>query len=212
MREAGGARYAWFMVPPRPAPLLLLACLLCLLPRVSAAAVAVRLDLPTMAREADVIVRGRVLDQVSRWDSQRRRILTDVAIQVDEAYKGTVRKGETIIVTRFGGTVGGIGMRVIGEATFALGEEAILFLRRHTLRKAHRLTVLGMAQGKLPVIRTESGPKVLFSEGMAGIAFLEGPGSSQETARRASQLVPLARFAKELGRLVALPASRRTLP
>ena len=52
---------------------------------------------------------------------------------------------------REGGSVDGVGMRVYGAASFAVGEEVVLFIER---RGAASYTV-GMTQGKLSVIRRQ---------------------------------------------------------
>ncbi len=142
------------------------------LPAPAPASVALRADLPALTATADLVVRVRAAGEVSRWDSSRRRIYTDVTVVVQEVYKGDTRVGATLLVTRLGGSVGGIGMRVAGEVSLAAGEESILFLRRHEARRGGRLTVVGMAQGKLTVLRDRRGARVLPTAGGAGLRLV----------------------------------------
>jgi hypothetical protein len=174
----------------------------------ASAAVVLHLDLPALTARADLVVRGRAVAQRSRWDAAHRRIYTDVTLVVDEAYKGGPRPGSTLRITRLGGSVDGIGMRVAGEATFALGEEAIVFLRRHVRHGVTRLSVLGMAQGKLTVLRGRAGARVLRSLGGAGLRVV-APSPRGRVRRVAPRPISrsLADFERELRTLVAHPAA-----
>ncbi|NNC17703.1 hypothetical protein HJC22_18465, partial [Corallococcus exiguus] len=66
-----------------------------------------RADLPQMAQTSDTVVQGVVRRVQSRWSGDKRRIVTDVEIQVTEALKG--QPGGTVVVTQPGGRVGDIG-------------------------------------------------------------------------------------------------------
>jgi hypothetical protein len=173
--------------------------------------VALRVDLPALAAAADVVVRGRVVGEVSRWDSSRRRIYTDVTVAVDEVYKGDARVGRTVVVTRLGGSVGGVGMRVAGEVSLVAGEESFLFLRRHEARRGGRLTVVGMAQGKLTVLRDRRGARVLPATGAAGLRLVT-PAADGRLRRSAAVPVvrPLGDVEREIRTLCGTrPAPRR---
>jgi hypothetical protein len=173
------------------------------------ASVALRVELPELTVTADLVVRARVAGEVSRWDSARRRIYTDVTVAVEEVYKGDARVGEALVVTRLGGSVGGIGMRVAGEVSLAAGEESILFLRRHQPRHGGRLTVLGMAQGKLTVLRDRRGARVLPAAGGAGLRLVT-PAAGGRLRRVATP--PAVRPLREVEREIrALVAARRAV-
>jgi hypothetical protein len=166
-----------------------------------------RVDLMELTATADLVVRGRAVGEVSRWDASRRRIHTDVTFTVDEVYKGNARVAQTLVVTRLGGSVGGVGMRVAGEVSLTAGEESILFLRRHEARRGARLTVIGMAQGKLTVLRDRRGARVLSSAGGAGLRLVT-PTDGGHLRRVAA--VPAVRPLSEVERDIrALVAARR---
>ncbi len=114
-------------------------------------------DLPTLSREADAIVQGRVLSTRARLTMDGRRIVTDTTVAVVDSLKGSL-KGE-VVVMQPGGEVGDLGQRVEGAATFAVGEEVVLFLER---KSDTRFGVLGMSQGKFRLERSPDG-KVTFA-------------------------------------------------
>jgi hypothetical protein len=168
---------------------LALLLLIAFMPLPAHASIMLRLELPELATQADGIVRGRVLKLVSRWDASHSRIFTDATIAVDRAYKGNHAPGEIITVTRIGGSVDGVGMRVIGEATFAEGEETLVFLRRYGMAATPAgYAVLGMAQGKLSIMRNAQGTHVLASPGAAGLSLVapKSGGRLEKIAPQAS--------------------------
>jgi hypothetical protein len=171
--------------------------------------IALRLELPELTASADVVVRGRVTGEVSRWDSSRRRIYTEVTVAVAEVYKGDARVGQEVVVTRLGGSVGGVGMRVAGEVSLAAGEESILFLRRHEAQRGARLTVVGMAQGKLTVLRDRRGVRVLPATGGSGLRLVAPTGGRLRRVPTPPAVRPLAAVEREIRSLVA---ARRPAP
>lgn len=159
------------------------------LPEAAHASVLVRIELPTLVARSDTIVRGRVLGQRSRWDTSRRQIFTEVAIAVDERYKNGAAP-EKIVVRHLGGTIDGVGMRTLGEVSFAPGEEVVLFLARSpggTYRS------VALTQGKLRVLRAAGQPPHVVGD-LAG-AVLTGPPAPQRGVR---SLVGLAREIRAL--------------
>ena len=136
-----------------------------------------RADLPELARTADAIVHGTVRRVESRWSGDGRRIVTDVEIQVSESLKG--QAGGSVVVTQPGGRVGDIGQTVSGLASFAPGEEVVLFLER---RGAQAFRVAGMAQGKYKVQRSEDGTRALAVPEPSGETLLLDPDTRQPTA------------------------------
>ena len=151
---------------------LLPAVLLLCLP--AGATTMLKVELPELARSADLIVHGKVLRLQSRWSGDGRRILTDVEIQVTEALKG--QAGPTVLVTQPGGRVGDIGQKVSGLASFAAGEEVVVFLSR---QGPQGYRVSGLAQGKYQVQRTEAEAQALAVPESTGDALLLDAASRQ---------------------------------
>lgn len=133
---------------------LLLTALLGALP--AAATTQLKVDLTGLAQGADAVVHGVVRRVESRWSGDGMRIVTDVEIQVTESLKG--QPGGTVLVTQPGGRVGDVGQVVHGLASFAEGEEVVVFLQK---RGARAFRVSAMAQGKYQVQRSADGKTAL---------------------------------------------------
>jgi hypothetical protein len=156
-------------------PTLLAALLLLGLP--AAATTMLRMDLPVMAQGSDTVVHGTVRRVESRWSGDRRRILTDVEIEVTEALKG--QPGSTVLLTQPGGKMGDIGQVVHGTASFTPGEEVVVFLER---RGASAFQLTGMSQGKYQVKRAEDGKTALAVPEDTQQVLLLDPDTRQATA------------------------------
>jgi hypothetical protein len=162
-----------------------LAALALLLALPAAATSVLRADVPVLAQEADTVVRGTVRRVQSRWSGDRRRIVTDVEVQVAETLKGA--PGGTVLVTQPGGRVGDVGQRVDGLAAFTPGEEVVLFLDRHG---PTAFRVRGMAQGKFRVQRSADGKTALAVPEPTGHARLVDPATGAEV-QPTQRTVPL---------------------
>lgn len=139
----------------------------------------VREDLAHLSETSDAIVRGTVRRVESRWTSDHRRIVTDVEIQVAESLKGS--SAQTLVVLQPGGVVGDIGQKVSGLASFARGEEVVVFLQQ---RGTDRFIVSGMAQGKFRVERSSDGTAAFAIPDSLGDALLVDPKTGQPTSKR----------------------------
>lgn len=126
-------------------------------------------DLEGLVARAEVIAHARVVRQASAWEGGR--IVTRTTVTVRAALKGAA--GRELVVRTMGGVVDGIGQRISGEATFAPGEEVILFLRD---ARGGELRPVGLAQGKFKVV-AEGGAARAVQE-LAGLAFAKRRGSA----------------------------------
>ena len=113
------------------------------------ATVIVPADLPTLARDSELIVRGRVLQIRSQMTGGPRTIESLVTLQVTEVVKGT--PGSTVTVRIPNGQVGRYRRVMIGAPEFTEGEEVVLFLR---WRAPELPTVFGLNLG---VYRVKAG-------------------------------------------------------
>ena len=104
-----------------------------------------------VARTSDAVLRGRVLDTASRA-TRDGRIVTEVEIAVDEAWKGAGEATVRIVVP--GGRLPGLAMRVDAAPTFAPGEEVVVFLSRG----GPAWHVSGLALGKYRVVGGDAVP------------------------------------------------------
>lgn len=149
------------------------------------------LDLETLVAEAEQVVLARVIGQHSLLD-ERGRIVTDVALQVEESIKGDQAPGAAITVRRLGGVLGDQGMRVAGEPSFETGETVVLFGAR--MRRGGVLRPVGMSQGALRVFERDgerwarsanNGVSTVKREG----GHLKHAGAAVEEPRRLSELL-----------------------
>jgi hypothetical protein len=143
----------------------------------SPATVIIKMELPQLVGQADVIFVGKAIKAYSHWSEDKRHIVTDHTFQVERSLRGT-RSGEVVVVRSLGGAVGGIGMRVSGSPTFQVGDQALLFT---DLRGKHRY-VTGMEQGALRVGRDTAGQRVVRSH-------LAGLGLARRTANGGVEMI-----------------------
>lgn len=143
----------------------------------AAATTMLRIDLPELAQSSDTVVHGTVRRMESRWSADKRRIVTDVEIEVAETLKG--QAGSTVLIVQPGGRVGDIGQIVHGLASFAEGEEVVVFLER---RGTSAYRVMGMAQGKYQIRRSADHRSALAVPENTGDALLLDPSTRQPSA------------------------------
>ena len=127
-------------------PRLLLPLAALLLSGPARAAVAVPSSVEELARDADAVVRGRVVSKTARFTPDHRRIFTWVEVEPSSVWAGTAKGRVTVLVP--GGVVGDIGQRVDGMPAFAQGEDVVVFLSG---AEAGAFRVTGLAQGKFSV-------------------------------------------------------------
>lgn len=136
------------------------------------ASVMIALDLPTLVQRASHVMVVRVESQHARWDA-RRRIVTDVSLRVEESMKGGAAPGALLVLERFGGAIGDVGMHVEGEPMFADGSRVLVFAVRSVADPTH-LRPLGMAQGVMPIrARATATGDDLVLPGGEGLALMQ---------------------------------------
>lgn len=140
------------------------------LPLAARATVVLPVDLETLARRADVIVKGRVRAAESRRSADGKQIHTVTRVEVASAVKG--EPARTIEVRTRGGTIGDLTQVAHGEAELVAEEEVYLFLRRAGEK---RYTVESHALGKFSVQRGPDGVERVVQR-VRGLAVLERDG------------------------------------
>jgi hypothetical protein len=90
------------------------------------ATVVVPADIGELARDARVIVRGRVVAVDGRWTEDRRTIETLVTIEAASYLKGAL--GPTLQFRVPGGDLGRYRSIVVGAPLFAVDEQVVVFL------------------------------------------------------------------------------------
>ncbi|MGE0784799.1 MAG: hypothetical protein AB7S26_03850 [Sandaracinaceae bacterium] len=155
------------------------------------ATVLVDVSLEDMARDADVIVVGRVirseaqlvLDPVRGADPH-----TLTTVQVSEWIVGP--GGATVVVDELGGEVAGQGLAIAGTARYEPGQEVVLFLER----AGTRLRTYGMALGRFEIRRGVGGAPDSAFRDLHGVAFATWQGGRMELEERAEPAVSLDTF------------------
>jgi hypothetical protein len=157
--------------------LLALSLLEVVTPRSIASATTLRL-IPTeaIARVADRAVAGQVVATEASW--QGRRIVTRVALRPDDG------SGDLWFELP-GGTVGDITMQVLGMPAFRPGERALVLL----VQREGRLRLVGLADGKLPIVR-HRGRDVVY------LRRIENGGRKPVPVADAVQLLERARLGR----------------
>ncbi len=162
-------------VTTRPQATLCALLLVLLWSPVAGATVTQGLELPDLTAQSQRVVLGRVTHSQPQWDPDGMRIFTAHTVDVTESLKGTTSTNVTVFT--WGGTVGELGQRVLGEPDLQPGDEAVFFLEQSPVAGAHR--VVGLAQGVWRVSRGTQGR--LWVSRTASRLMLRVPGRAPGT-------------------------------
>ena len=113
----------------------------------------------SLADSSTLVVIGQVGGVTVRGDAGA--IYTYATVNVSEVVKGELA-GPTIVVKQLGGTLPGLGLYIADQATFAAGEDVLLFLGVRP--RDGTLYTVGLSLGKwrvLPDLRSRVGPIVV---------------------------------------------------
>ena len=118
-------------------------------------------ELKDLCQNADVIITGRVTQQISNWNEDNTRIYTLATIEVEEYLKGNNASG-SVVVNYLGGEVGDVGELYSHMPRFEDEEEVLVFLKRDD--QTTQFKVLSGEEGKINIIRDpKTGEKVTNS-------------------------------------------------
>jgi hypothetical protein len=127
----------------------------------AAAASEQKLAIEELAREADLIVKARVVDIKTVSRRVGGNLTTLVELAVEEAWKGSP-PGPQVTVSIRGGAAGGVAEAVSGEPRFSANERTVVFLKSAD----GTYTVVGRRQGKFGVKTEADGHEV--AQGLTG--------------------------------------------
>jgi hypothetical protein len=116
-----------------------------------------RWSVAQLAGYADAIVGARVESVTSAWDPAVNALYTYVALDVVDVFKGRVVTGP-LAIKQLGGVVGTVGLFVADQATFARGEELLLFLEARP--RDGTFYTSAMAQGKWTLSTSSEGQRI----------------------------------------------------
>jgi len=112
------------------------------------------------ARNANLIVRGKVVDSYSAWDSAREVIYTYSTVRVTR-YFGETTGPDTLVVRNVGGEVDGYRQEAIGFPELRHNEQVVLLLEQSEDGADYRIHAYN--QGKF-LVRHRNGVEVLVSD------------------------------------------------
>jgi len=148
------------------------------------AGTAVRMSLSDLVQRAELAFEGRVLSLHARRAGDR--VETEVSLRVERTFLG--EPCDLQVVRLPGGVLpDGSGLILPGMPRLSLGEDVVLFLSRETVRGTRM--PIGLAQGKLRVVRGADGGKRLVGDaahvalvGAAPAAVPQGAGIAWDSA------------------------------
>lgn len=120
----------------------------------------IQLPFDQVAREAQYVVRGTVVDTFSAWDDAHEVIYTYATVRVTR-YFGETTGPDTLVVREVGGTVDGYTQEAIGFPAVRRGEQVVLFLAPTEDGTAFRIHAYN--QGKY-LVRERLGVEVLVED------------------------------------------------
>jgi hypothetical protein len=153
-----------------------------------------------LGERSSLVVRGTIADTRSFWSPSRTKILTEITVDVEEGYKGSVPS--TVRILQLGGAVDGVRVTVAGALAWRPSEEVLLFLEPYV---PGAYQVAGFSQGKFEIQRdARTGEAFVSRRALAGLEMLSaGPRKAAQAAAPVER-VSLERFLDE-----ALPGSER---
>jgi hypothetical protein len=168
---------------------------------VARATVLVPAEFREVVNGSEIIAYGRVLDATPEWSDDRKHIDTVITFEVGTWLKGG--PGETLTFKVPGGRIGRYRSITVGAPDFAIGDEAVLFLRSSG---ADAPFVFGFNQGVYRV-RLDRGtsrrivvPPALMAAGETPEVVVRGASARQS--------VPLETFGAQVQAVIAEAAAR----
>jgi hypothetical protein len=154
------------------------------------------IPLSRLLQKSPVVVVATPVSHNAHWAviGSTRRVVTDSTLEVAWSLRGEDCAGKDIVVRTLGGTVGGVGQIVYGEARLTLGQSSVLFL---VPGQDGVYSVMGMAQGQYPLEPADAGDWTLKpSLGLDGVLDSQRSAVATLNGRRLSDIPAL--IAKEL--------------
>ena len=161
----------------------------------------VRMSLDHLSQASSTVVRGRVVNQESRWNAQHTQIVTLTTIASGQTLKGNA--GPTLVIEQMGGVVGHIRSWVPGTALLRPQSEYVFFLQPSTIH-ANRYLLVGMTQGAFRIYQDASTrqERVILPLGFT----LSGQAASAQTSGGvAGSTMPYQAFRQTVASSVGAP-------
>jgi len=88
----------------------------------------VKVDLPTLAKQSEMVVHAKVVDVRSEWNAEGTFIFTHVTLAVEESFRGESPRTLTVRVP--GGQVGDFVAEMHGAPKFEMDDDIVAFIGR----------------------------------------------------------------------------------
>ncbi|MGH9853858.1 MAG: hypothetical protein ACREBD_28785 [Blastocatellia bacterium] len=125
------------------------------------------LEIEDLAKLSSDIFRGQVVSTSAYWNAERTSVYTAIRVRINETFKGSTYRDQTVTVTQPGGEKNGIRMDYAGRPEFTVGELVALFTVHG---KKGDFIIVGLKQGKMRIERNE------VARDFSGILLLDGTG------------------------------------
>jgi hypothetical protein len=145
-----------------------------------------------LGQQSTLVVRGRVTNVESYWNTSRTKIFTRTSVAIDETYKG--RPVGAVTVVQMGGVVDGVRVTVAGALAWRQGEEVVLFLEPYEAGSFH---IAGFSQGKFEVERDpDSGEPFVRQPAVDGVEYMRISPTGDNVPAQVSVTtkMPIAQF------------------
>jgi hypothetical protein len=157
-------------------------------------------DTPALVQSSSDIVIGSVESAASHWNAKHTRIVTDVAVRVEESLKGA--NTPTVTLTQMGGDVDGMHLEVAGSPVFQRGQRSVFFLWRDSKGRAQ---VNGLAMGKFDIERDPATGRAMVRRQLDGLT-LTGKTRATTTNAAKPERMALDELRAEIRDALAAPA------
>lgn len=169
------------------------------------------LSLEDLVGRADHIVVAVPEEKQSRRHDDGRLIVTDVSLRVKQVLKGSSKAEGVVIATRLGGRIDSVALQVPGEATFAIGERVLVFLRRFGPEGGtQQLRVVGMSQGVMPLAKHGTTTMVYPGGGHSALVEQEPTGKLAPAGPALKEPTEMTTLLERISALVAKTPAAET--
>jgi hypothetical protein len=170
----------------------------------------IELPFDQVAREAQYVVRGEVIDTWSAWDDAHEVIFTYATVRVSR-YFGETTGPDTLVIREVGGTVDGYTQEAIGFPMIRAGEEVVLFLAPWSDGGAE-LRIHAYNQGKFLVKNRNGRELVVADQVRQGDARLGRDGQLPEVRTDSADDLGGALSLDELAQMIDDARAGKSLP
>jgi len=147
-------------------------------PQAVSASTVVAMSLPEIVKSSQLIFKGTVVKQKTRWNNGK--IQTECVIAVEEWVRKGKQESKTVTILLNGGEYGDVGLKVVGEPQCgALGDRKIVAAVERKEKNTFR--PVGMSQGWFDVKREKLNGRELVLPSNSGIRLIHNSAPGMPT-------------------------------